>query len=76
MLIDYKPKLTRKKDSFLLKTFFFYILINLLKRKRRYIKIDIKLYYINILNKTINWEENIYIKKNIYIKVNIFIKTH
>ena len=54
MLIDYKPKLTRKKDSFLLKTFFFYILINLLKRKRRYIKIDIKLYYINILNKTIN----------------------
>ena len=39
------------------------------------IKINIKLYYISVLNKTTKWEENMYIKKSIYIKTNIFIKT-
>ena len=39
------------------------------------VKINIKLYYINILNKTIKWKENMYRKKDIYIKLNIFIKT-
>ena len=27
------------------------------------VKINIKLYYISVLNKTIKWEENMYIKK-------------
>ena len=27
------------------------------------------------VNKTIKWEEDMYIKKNIYIKTNAFVKT-
>ena len=59
-------KWTIKMRDFLITIFYYYYI---------YVKINIKLYYMSVLNKIIKWKENIYIKKNIYIKINVFVKS-